>query len=67
MHDDESMAKVAETLELPMVHFHAISEPVTEANLVMSQLPMNEQERLLAQMHEFAEHRAKTSSTRGVR
>jgi hypothetical protein len=66
MPDNESMAKLAEALELPIAYFHAISEPMAEAILVMSQLPVDEQERLLAQIREFAAQRVKTSSTRGV-
>lgn len=67
MHDNESMAKVAEALELPVVHSHAVSETCDRGKFGDVQLRMNEQERLLAQMREFAEQRAKTSSTRGVR
>ncbi|WOP54306.1 helix-turn-helix transcriptional regulator [Xanthomonas euvesicatoria] len=54
MPDNESMAKLAEALELPVAYFHAVSEPMAEAILVMSQLPMEKQEQLLGQMREFA-------------
>lgn len=62
MPDNESMAKLAEALELPVAYFHAVSEPMAEAILVMSQLPMDDQERLLTQMREFARKRSGISS-----
>jgi len=54
MPDNESMAKLADALELPVAYFHAVSEPMAEAILVMSLLPTEEQEQLLKQMREFA-------------
>lgn len=62
MPDNESMAKLAEALELPVAYFHAVSEPMAEAILVMSQLPTEEQEQLLKQMREFARQRSVISS-----
>ncbi|WDJ53672.1 helix-turn-helix domain-containing protein [Xanthomonas campestris] len=56
MPDNESMAKLAEALGLPVAYFHAVSEPMAEAILVMSQLPMEDQERLVQQMRAFAKH-----------
>ncbi|OQP73062.1 transcriptional regulator [Xanthomonas phaseoli pv. syngonii LMG 9055] len=61
MPDNESMAKLAEALELPVAYFHAVSEPMAEAILVMSQLPMDKQEQLLGQMREFAAGNRKAS------
>jgi transcriptional regulator with XRE-family HTH domain len=55
MPDNESMAKLAEALELPVAYFHAVSEPMAQAILVMSQLPEDEQEQLLGKMREFAQ------------
>jgi len=54
MPDNESMAKLAEALELPVAYFHAVSEPMAEAILLMSQLPEGAQEELLRQMRDFA-------------
>ena len=63
MPDNESMAKLAEALGLPVAYFHAVSEPMAEAILVMSQLAEGDQEALLAQMREFAAFRTSPSST----
>lgn len=54
MPDNESMAKLAEALELPVAYFHAVSEPMAEAILVMSQLPLEKQEELLRRMRDFS-------------
>ncbi len=54
MPDNESMAKLAEALGPPVAYFHAVSEPVAEAILVMSQLPEGAQEELVRQMRDFA-------------
>lgn len=54
MPDNESMTKLAEALELPVAYFHAVSEPMAEAIMVMSQLPEAAQEELLRQMRDFA-------------
>ncbi|WP_425510262.1 helix-turn-helix domain-containing protein [Xanthomonas bonasiae] len=53
MPDNESMAKLAEALGLPVAYFHAVSEPMAEAILVMSQLAEEEQEELLRRMRDF--------------
>lgn len=55
MPDNESMAKLAKALELPIAYFHAVSEPMAEAILVLSQLPMEDQERLVQQMRDYAQ------------
>ncbi|PPT78287.1 transcriptional regulator [Xanthomonas arboricola pv. populi] len=54
MPDNESMAKLAEALELPVAYFHAASDIMAEAILVLSQLPPAKQEELLRHMREFA-------------
>lgn len=54
MPDNESMAKLAEALELPVAYFHAASDLMAEAILVLSQLPPAKQEELLRHMREFA-------------
>jgi len=54
MPDNESMAKLAEALELPVAYFHAVNEPMAEAILVLSQLSPERQEELLHKMREFA-------------
>jgi len=54
MPDNESLAKLAETLELPVAYFHAVSEPMAEAILVMAQLPEEGQEEQVNRMCEFA-------------
>ncbi|WP_341271026.1 helix-turn-helix transcriptional regulator [Xanthomonas citri] len=54
MPDNESMAKLAEALELPVAYFHATSDVVAEAILVLSQLPPEKQEELLRHMRDFA-------------
>ncbi|WP_338016133.1 helix-turn-helix domain-containing protein [Xanthomonas arboricola] len=54
MPDNESMAKLAEALELPVAYFHAVSEPMAEAILVMSKLPEAAQEELVRRMRDFA-------------
>jgi transcriptional regulator with XRE-family HTH domain len=62
MPDNESMAKLAKALELPVAYFHAVSEPMAEAILVMSQLPEEAQEELVHRMREFAKKRGGASS-----
>ncbi len=60
MPDNESMAKLAEALELPVAYFHAVSEAMAEAILVMSQLPPDKQGELVQLMKDFsnsAKHR----------
>ncbi|UKR54219.1 helix-turn-helix domain-containing protein [Xanthomonas fragariae] len=54
MPDNESMAKLAEALELPVAYFHAVSDPMAEAILVMSKLPEAAQEELVRRMRDFA-------------
>lgn len=54
MPDNESLAKLAETLELPVAYFHAVSEPMVETILVMAQLPEEAQEEQVHRMREFA-------------
>ncbi|MBN5033402.1 helix-turn-helix transcriptional regulator [Stenotrophomonas maltophilia] len=54
MPDNESLAKLAETLELPVAYFHAVSEPMAEAILVMAQLPEEGQEEQVNRLCEFA-------------
>ena len=54
MPDNESMAKLVEALDLPVAYFHAVSEPMAEAILVISQLPEDAQEELVRQMRDFA-------------
>ncbi|WP_355507409.1 helix-turn-helix transcriptional regulator [Xanthomonas cannabis] len=54
MPDNESMAKLAEALELPVAYFHATSDIMAEAILVLSQLPPEKQEELLHHMREFS-------------
>lgn len=56
MPDNESMAKLAEALELPVAYFHAVSEPMAEAILVMSQLPEEAQKELVRRMREFSQN-----------
>ncbi|MBH1469071.1 helix-turn-helix transcriptional regulator [Stenotrophomonas maltophilia] len=56
MPDNESMAKLAEALELPVAYFHAVSEPLAEAILVMSQLGEEEQEALVQRIREIAKN-----------
>ncbi|MNN56706.1 hypothetical protein D3C81_1716530 [compost metagenome] len=56
------MAKLAEALELPVAYFHAVSEPMAEAILVMSRLSEDEQELLVKRMREFAKDFAHSSS-----
>ncbi len=53
MPDNESMEKLAAALELPVAYFHAASEPMAEAILVMSQLAEGEQEELVRRMRDF--------------
>ncbi len=48
------MDALAEALELPVAYFHAASDLMAEAILVLSQLPPAEQEELLRHMREFA-------------
>lgn len=62
MPDNESMAKLAKALELPVAYFHAVSEPMAEAILVMSQLPEEAQEELVHRIREFAKKRGGASS-----
>ncbi|WP_374057759.1 helix-turn-helix domain-containing protein [Xanthomonas arboricola] len=64
MPDNESMAKLAEALELPVAYFHAVSEPMAAAILVMAQLPEEAQEELVHRMREFAKKRGEASSAR---
>lgn len=64
MPDNESMAKLAEALELPVAYFHAVSEPLAEAILVMAQLPEEAQEELVHRMREFAKKRGGANSAR---
>ncbi len=59
MPDNESMAKLAEALELPVAYFHAVSEPMAEAILVMSQLPVDRQEELIRLMKDFSKSNAR--------
>ncbi|WDJ86136.1 helix-turn-helix transcriptional regulator [Xanthomonas campestris pv. incanae] len=59
MPDNESMAKLAEALELPVAYFHAVSEPMAEAILVMSQLPVDRQEELIRLMRDFSKSNAR--------
>lgn len=54
MPDNESMAKLAEALELPVAYFHAVSEPMAEAILLMSQLSADRQEELIRLMRIFS-------------
>ncbi|WP_425612987.1 helix-turn-helix domain-containing protein [Xanthomonas sacchari] len=56
MPDNESMAKLAEALELPVAYFHAVSEPMAEAILVMSQLPEEAQKELVRRMRDFSQN-----------
>lgn len=63
MPDNESMAKLAEALELPVAYFHAASDTMAEAILVLSQLPPEKQEELLRHMREFAGGSDKASFT----
>lgn len=53
MPDNESMEKLAEALDLPVAYFHAVSEPMAEAILVMSQLSPEKQEELVKVMRKF--------------
>ncbi len=53
MPDNESMAKLAEALELPVAYFHAVSDPMAEAILVMSQLSPEEQQELIQVIRKF--------------
>lgn len=53
MPDNESMAKLAEALELPVAYFHAVSEPMAEAILVMSQLSPEKQQELIQVIRKF--------------
>lgn len=53
MPDNESMAKLAEALELPVAYFHAVSDPMAEAILVMSQLSPEKQEELIQVIRKF--------------
>ncbi|CAN7419075.1 MULTISPECIES: helix-turn-helix domain-containing protein [unclassified Pseudoxanthomonas] len=55
MPDNESMEKLAAALELPVAYFHAASEPMAEAILVMSQLAETEQEELVRKMRAFVQ------------
>ncbi|PPU32204.1 helix-turn-helix transcriptional regulator [Xanthomonas sp. CFBP 7912] len=61
MPDNESMAKLAEALELPVAYFHAVSDTMAEAILVLSQLTPAKQEELLHHMREFADASEKAS------
>ena len=54
MPDNESMAKLADALELPVAYFHAVSEPMAEAILLMSQLSADRQEELIRLMRNFS-------------
>lgn len=53
MPDNQSMEKLAEALDLPVAYFHAVSEPMAEAILVMSQLSPEKQEELVKVMRKF--------------
>ena len=61
MPDHESMQKLAEALDLPVAYFHATSDLMAEAILVLSQLPPPQQEELLRKMREFAQKAAQRS------
>lgn len=54
MPDNESMAKLAEALELPVAYFHATSDVMAEAILVIAQLPEEKQEELVQIMKNFS-------------
>ncbi|MCC4605798.1 helix-turn-helix transcriptional regulator [Xanthomonas citri] len=54
MPDNESMAKLAEALELPVAYFHAVSDTMAEAILVMAQLPPEKQGELVKLMKDFS-------------
>ncbi len=54
MPDNESLAKLTETLELPVADFHAVSEPMAEAILVMAKLPEEAQKEQVNRICEFA-------------
>jgi transcriptional regulator with XRE-family HTH domain len=66
MPDNESMAKLAETLEHPVAYFHAVSEPMAEAILVMAQLPEEAQEERVHRMREFAKVECANQGGTGV-
>ncbi|WP_425521773.1 helix-turn-helix domain-containing protein [Xanthomonas vesicatoria] len=53
MPDNESMAKLAEALELPVAYFHAVSDPMAEAILLMSQLSPEKQQELIQVIRKF--------------
>lgn len=66
MPDNESVAKLAETLELPVAYFHAVSEPMVETILVMAQLPEEAQEEQVHRMREFAKGECANRGATGV-
>lgn len=53
MPDEKTMEALAGALGLPVAYFHAASEPMAEAILVMSQLAEGEQEELVRRMRDF--------------
>lgn len=53
MPDSENMAKLAEALELPVAYFHAVSKPMAEAILVMSQLSSEKHQELIQVIKKF--------------
>lgn len=54
MPDEQTMEALAKALDLPVAYFHAASDPLAEAILLMSKLPPDKQEELLVRIRAFA-------------
>jgi len=54
MPDEATMERLAEELGLPVAYFHAASDVLAEVILVVSRLPPERQQELLARVKDFA-------------
>lgn len=50
MPDEKTQAALAKALGLPVAYFHAASDPMAEAILLLAKLPLKEQEAVVAQI-----------------
>ncbi len=54
MPDEETMEALAEALDLPVAYFHATSDVMADAILLIARLPLNKQTEVLSKLREWA-------------
>ncbi|WP_329768212.1 helix-turn-helix transcriptional regulator [Stenotrophomonas muris] len=54
MPDEETMEALAEALDLPVAYFHATSDVLADAILLIARLPANKQREVLSKLRDWA-------------